>query len=654
MARKISRFMLMRLAPQVTNIIKIEILYVPLAKNPGWKACLTVYITGASAFSILDMKAGYHPIRMHETDCEKTVFQFERRKCEFTRMPFGLQNAPTNFQRLMNEFLEGLDEGAILIYMDDIIKGSIPNRFVITSDANHVALGAVLAHVDDSGYRPVAFSSRKLTPAESRFSAIERELLGVVWAVEYFRAYVWEQLDRSNYQTDCDPERQRTAADGVGLPRRQDEIRVTEYYWLAMARMVAEELARCRVFARAKYVRNPEETPQMLTPTPNNLYGYSKPIDGLPDSPVYVALDREVFLKANRVARIYRVLFMRMTTWLSMPAWNSDGHFHNSSVYLKYIRMRGTHQQKVKKTLQAKRSWQFTLPPSKIAAPGTPPDEDTRDFSTAATKPAPTATTTISTATASTSGTSFATEHNPLDSSRRMTELSSASAGTGSNPTTARPPPIHVAEVSDFEGLYYALEALVGSDGFTCVRIISRAFFSEVRIEEPYRTRSTVQCTRCQGYQHTKGYRNRPPLWVLCGGGHESSTCLKTREAPATCALCGGDHPANYKGCQVYKELQERSRPGQPRRDASSGRARPVAAVLTPMHVVDAPPKVHQVTGATSLTSPKGNPYSALFYQKNHPQASTRKLYSPTAHLDPIHHYLISNSRLPYYVHSRS
>ncbi|KAL1129569.1 hypothetical protein AAG570_012514 [Ranatra chinensis] len=113
-------------------------------------------------------------------------------------------------------------------------------------------------------------------------------------------------------------------------------------------------------------------------------------------------------------------------------------------------------------------------------------------------------------------------------------------------------------------------------------------------IEEPYRSRSAVQCTRCQEYQHTKGYCNRPPRCVRCGGGHESSTCLKTRETPATCALCGGDHPANYKGCQVYKELQERSRPGQPRRDVSSGRARPVAAVPTPMHVADAPPKVHQ------------------------------------------------------------
>ncbi|KAL1139553.1 hypothetical protein AAG570_006536 [Ranatra chinensis] len=45
------------------------------------------------------------------------------------------------------------------------------------------------------------------------------------------------------------------------------------YYWPKMTKMVAEELARCEVCARAKYVRTPQETPQMVTPTPE------KPLD---------------------------------------------------------------------------------------------------------------------------------------------------------------------------------------------------------------------------------------------------------------------------------------------------------------------------------------------------------------------------------------
>jgi hypothetical protein len=41
--------------------------------------------------------------------------------------------------------------------------------------------------------------------------------------------------------------------------------------------------------------------------------------------------------------------------------------------------------------------------------------------------------------------------------------------------------------------------------------------------------------------------------------------CTKTHSTPATCALCGGDHPASYKGCIVYKTLQQaRGKPRHP------------------------------------------------------------------------------------------
>ncbi|KAL1130668.1 hypothetical protein AAG570_011910 [Ranatra chinensis] len=78
-------------------------------------------MNGASVFSLLDLKARYHQIRMHEADCEKTAFQFGRGKYDFTRMPFGLRNAPKTFQHLMDEFLEGLNKDAIQFYLDYII-----------------------------------------------------------------------------------------------------------------------------------------------------------------------------------------------------------------------------------------------------------------------------------------------------------------------------------------------------------------------------------------------------------------------------------------------------------------------------------------------------------------------------------------------------
>lgn len=279
-------------------------------------------LSGARIFSTLDLKAGYHQIRMHPRDRCKTAFSFERGHYEFTRMPFGLKNAPITFQRLMDEFLRGVEESFCQVYMDDLLvfspsesqhiehlrrvfdrvrefglklsdeksllgkgqikflghtiseegvrpdkskvealqKMAIPRdvkgirrllgslnyyrRFVpemaeylvplnnllkkgrkvivtaeietnirkcikrlqeepilafpdftkqfnITTDASEYAVGAVLSQEGSGGDRPVAYASRRLTDAETRYSALERELLAIVWAVDHFRPYVF-------------------------------------------------------------------------------------------------------------------------------------------------------------------------------------------------------------------------------------------------------------------------------------------------------------------------------------------------------------------------------------------------------------------------------------------------------------------------------
>jgi transposase InsO family protein len=63
--------------------------------------------------------------------------------------------------------------------------------FTLTTDASQVAAGAVLSQGTAEGERPVAYASKKFTPCETRYSAIERELLAIVWAVEHFRPYLW-------------------------------------------------------------------------------------------------------------------------------------------------------------------------------------------------------------------------------------------------------------------------------------------------------------------------------------------------------------------------------------------------------------------------------------------------------------------------------
>ncbi|KAL1129462.1 hypothetical protein AAG570_013988 [Ranatra chinensis] len=104
-------------------------------------------MNGAKVFSILDQKAGYHQIRMHPGDIEKTAFQFDRGKYEYLRMPFGLKTAPTTFQRLMEEFLEGFDLDAIQIYMDDIIV------FSKSAEEHGAHLGQLLERIREFSLR---------------------------------------------------------------------------------------------------------------------------------------------------------------------------------------------------------------------------------------------------------------------------------------------------------------------------------------------------------------------------------------------------------------------------------------------------------------------------------------------------------------------
>ncbi|KAL1130383.1 hypothetical protein AAG570_013321 [Ranatra chinensis] len=93
---------------------------------------------------------------------------------------------------IMDDMLKSLDWAKKHLCREPVLRfPDFTKQFVVIIDANQVALGAVLSQLDHLGDRPVAFASRKLTSVESRYSATERELLGVVWAVEYFRPYLW-------------------------------------------------------------------------------------------------------------------------------------------------------------------------------------------------------------------------------------------------------------------------------------------------------------------------------------------------------------------------------------------------------------------------------------------------------------------------------
>lgn len=58
-------------------------------------------LNGFKYFSVIDLKSGFHQVKMNENDIPKTAFSVLGNHYEFKRMPFGLKNAST-FLRLMN------------------------------------------------------------------------------------------------------------------------------------------------------------------------------------------------------------------------------------------------------------------------------------------------------------------------------------------------------------------------------------------------------------------------------------------------------------------------------------------------------------------------------------------------------------------------
>ena len=159
-------------------------------------------------FSTIDLAAGFHQIEIASRDIPKTGFSIESGHYEFVRMPFGLKNAPSTFQRVMDHILGDLQGKRVLCYMDDIIVFStslqehindLKQVFTKLQDANlKIQLNKTHFLQKEIGFLGHLITSEGVKPNPQKIAAIQnfkipstqKEIKSFLGLIGYYRKFI--------------------------------------------------------------------------------------------------------------------------------------------------------------------------------------------------------------------------------------------------------------------------------------------------------------------------------------------------------------------------------------------------------------------------------------------------------------------------------
>ncbi|GKA27469.1 putative reverse transcriptase domain-containing protein [Tanacetum coccineum] len=172
-------------------------------------------LQGACYFSKIDLRSGYHQLRVHEDDIPKTAFRMRYGHFEFTVMPFRLTNAPVVFMDLMNRVCKPYLDKFVIVFIDDIlIYSKMKEEHEEVHFLGHVVNQSGI-YVDPSKVEAVKNWKAPTTPSEvqsflglagyyqhfiTNFSKIAKPLTSLT---QKNQKYEWVYYDASNQGLGC-------------------------------------------------------------------------------------------------------------------------------------------------------------------------------------------------------------------------------------------------------------------------------------------------------------------------------------------------------------------------------------------------------------------------------------------------------------------